>query len=341
MSASLMTLSERIETLAALGREWTSPEFDLEAIFKLANQQNNWFTLHSLHQALEGVLKFLNAEVLQQWCNSYQIENIVSKKIGVIMAGNIPMVGFHDWLCVLICGHTLYAKLSSQDQVLLKAMSNTLIEIDGRWKDKIVFQDRLNDVDALIATGSDNSARYFHAYFANKPHIIRKNRTSVAVLLGEETPAQIQLLGKDIFTYYGLGCRSVSKIYVPQNFHVAQVYDYFESFVSVVDSHKYQNNYDYNRSIYLLNKIVHFDNNFLLMVESKELVSPISVLYFERYDTLENLSLYLESQREKIQVIASHSPIFIGAVPFGNTQLPEITDYADGVDTMEFLTHLK
>lgn len=341
MSASLMTLSERIESLAALGSEWSSPEFDLEAIFKLASQQNNWFTIPALHQALEGVMKLLDFEVLQQWCNSYPIENIISKKIGVIMAGNIPMVGFHDWLCVLICGHTLYAKLSSQDQVLLKALSKSLIERDCRWKDKILFQDRLNDVDALIATGSDNSARYFHAYFANKPHIIRKNRTSVAVLLGDETPAQIQLLGKDIFSYYGLGCRSVSKIYVPQNFHVAQVYDYLEGFAEVLDNHKYQNNYDYNRSIYLLNKIVHFDNGFLLMMETKELVSPISVLYFERYDSLENLSLYLESQREKIQVIASHSPVFIGSVPFGTTQLPDISDYADGVDTIEFLTHLK
>ncbi len=335
-----MTLSERIDSLSQLGTQWSSTDFDVESIFRLANHQNNWFTTASLQQALDGVLVFLKPEVLTNWTNEYKIADIASKRVGVVMAGNIPMVGFHDWLCVLVCGHTLHAKLSSQDQVLIKALSNSLIAIDNRWKEKIIFTERLNDVDAIIATGSDNSARYFHYYFANKPHIIRKNRNSIAVLTGEETPEQIQRLGTDIFSYYGLGCRSVSKIYVPQNFTVAQVYDHLESFHGVLDNHKYQNNYDYNRSILLLNKTVHFDNGFLLMVESTDLVSPIGVLYFERYQNLETLSLYLESQREKIQVIATHSPLFVGAVDFGNTQFPNIMDYADGVDTIDFLLHL-
>lgn len=336
-----MTLSERIDSLATLGLQWSSSAFDIDHLVRTAHHQNNWFTPESVRQALAGVLGFLTADVLTNWVKSYDLTRISPKKIGVVMAGNIPMVGFHDWLCVLISGHVLYAKLSSQDQVLIKALSQALIAIDSRWQSQIHFAERLNDVDAIIATGSNNTARYFHHYFAAKPHIIRKNRSSVAVLTGEETVADIQALGKDIFSYYGLGCRSISKIFVPQNFSVANVYDHLEGFAAVQDNHKYENNYDYNRSIFLINQTPHFDNNFLLMQESSDLVSPIGVLYFERYENIETLSLVLEAQRDKIQVIASLSPVFVGSVALGKSQFPEITDYADGVDTMDFLVKLK
>lgn len=336
-----MTLTERIDSLATLGFQWSSSAFDLDHLIRTAHHQNNWFTPESVRQAVNGVLGFLAPEVLHNWVQAYDLSNISAKKIGVVMAGNIPLVGFHDWLCVLISGHALYAKLSSQDQVLIKALSAALIAIDSRWQSQIHFVERLNDVDAVIATGSDNTARYFHQYFAAKPHIIRKNRSSVAVLTGEETVADIQALGNDIFSYYGLGCRSISKIFVPKNFSVASVYDHLEGFAAVQDNHKYKNNYDYNRSIFLINQTPHFDNNFLLMQESTDLVSPIGVLYFERYENIETLSLVLEAQRDKIQVIASLSPVFVGAVSLGKTQVPEITDYADGVDTMDFLVKLR
>lgn len=336
-----MTLSERIDSFATLGLQWSSSAFDIDYLIRTAHHQNNWFTPESVRQALVGVLGYLTTDVLTNWVKDYDLSEVSPKKIGVVMAGNIPMVGFHDWLCVLISGHVLYAKLSSQDQVLIKALSQALIAIDNRWQSQIHFAERLNDVDAIIATGSDNTARYFHHYFAGKPHIIRKNRSSVAVLTGEETIEDIQALGKDIFSYYGLGCRSISKIFVPQNFSVANVYDHLEGFAAVQDNHKYKNNYDYNRSIFLINQTPHFDNNFLLMLESSDLVSPIGVLYFERYENLETLSLVLEAQRDKIQVIASLSPVFVGVVALGKTQLPEISDYADGVDTLDFLVKLR
>ena len=336
-----MTLQERIDSLVQLGNQWRSPDFDMESISRRAFYQNNWFTQPFVEQALAGVMGLLKKEILAAWVENYKIEAIVPRKVGVVMAGNIPMVGFHDWLCVLICGHQLYAKLSSQDQILIKALSQSLIDIDARWAEIIHFTERLNNVDAIIATGSDNSARYFHYYFSSKPHIIRKSRTSVAVLTGEETPEEIYALGQDVFSYYGLGCRNISKLYVPKKFSVAQVYDHWESFAHVQDNHKYKNNYDYNRSIFLINQTAHFDNNFLLMQESNQLVSPIGVLYFERYENLETLSLQLEGLREQIQVISSHSPIFVDAVALGGTQLPEISDYADGVDTMEFLVNIK
>lgn len=333
-----MILEERIATLAQLGDALAHNFEEKSQIYQQATNHNNWFTTAHIDLAFEGVCSVLKKDVLTAWVKHYSIQNIQPKKVGVIMAGNIPMVGFHDWLSVLVCGHILYAKLSSQDQVLIKFLSQKLIEIDSRWVEKIVFTERLNDVDAVIATGSNNSARYFHQYFAQKPHIIRKNRSSIAILTGDESPSEIVALGNDVFSYFGLGCRSISKLYVPEGFNVAHVYDHWERFDYVIDNHKYKNNYDYYKAIYLINQTPHFDNNFLLMKESNDISSPIGVLFFEYYKNISALSLQVESMSEELQVVCSQNKmLFPHAVSFGEAQCPKIDDYADGVDTLEFL----
>ncbi|TAH24535.1 MAG: acyl-CoA reductase [Cytophagales bacterium] len=335
-----MNLEERIKSLATLKKVWLDNDFDKSTIYQLANQQNNWFTNSSINSAIASAFSFLEQDTLENWLHGYNIPESSEKKVGVIMAGNIPLVGFHDWLCVLLSGKILYAKLSSQDQILLRAISEKLIEIEPRWSTKILFVDRLNEVDAIIATGSNNSARYFQYYFSKKPHIIRKNRVSVAILDGLESPEEIIALGKDVFTYFGLGCRNVSKLFVPKGFEVAHVYSHWEEFAGVQDNHKYKNNYDYQRSMYLINQTAHFDNNFLIMKESKEMYSPIGVLYFEYYENIASLSLILEGERDNIQAIVAKKGILENTIYFGEAQTPFVSNYADGIDTIEFLNQL-
>ncbi|MEQ6119629.1 acyl-CoA reductase [Reichenbachiella sp. MALMAid0571] len=308
---------------------------DDKEFFQAVQNQNNWFTEESVRFSLLGIRKFLDREILEKWTGNYTLPKDSNKRIGVIMAGNIPLVGFHDLLSVLISGHHIMVKPGSQDSLLMTKIINTLIEIEPEYKARIEIVERLNDADAFIGTGSDNSARYFKYYFGKKPHIIRKNRTSVAVLTGNESEEDIHNLGKDIFTYYGLGCRNVSKAYVPQGYSFQFFLDSLQQFESVGDHHKYRNNYDYNRSIYLVNREPHLDNGFLLVKESKELVSPISVLFYEQYESKEELKSVLKENEGKIQCIIGEEYI-----PFGKAQEPEVWDYADGVDTLEFLSQL-
>lgn len=304
--------------------------------YRAVQNQNNWFTEDSVRLALQGVARYLNEEALLKWLAPYQLNNPSDKRIGVIMAGNIPMVGFHDLLSVLISGHRLMAKPSSQDSLLIGMVIKALVDIDPAFGERIDIVERLNEADAFIGTGSDNSARYFQYYFGKKPHIIRQNRTSVAVLRGKETPGQIQELGKDIFTYYGLGCRNVSKIFVPEGYDFQGFLDALQGFDHVADHHKYRNNYDYNKSIYLVNKVPHLDTGYLLLKESADLVSPISVLFYEEYQDEKQLGLLLEQHKDKIQCVVGE-----GHVPFGTAQQPELWDYADGVDTLKFLSRLR
>jgi hypothetical protein len=180
----------------------------------------------------------------------------------------------------------------------------------------------------VIATGSDNTARYFEYYFRTKPHIIRKNRSSIAVLTGNETDDQLIALGKDVFSYFGLGCRNVSKLVVPEGYDFTRPLRLWEVYHDVSNHHKYVNNYDYNKSILLINGTHHFDNGFALLTPNEALVSPISVLY---YATSADLA------SDKIQCIVGSGANYI---PFGTTQEPTLTDYADNVDTLKFLTGL-
>lgn len=333
-----MLLNDRIKSFETLGfRLKNIPSEALEELFIRARNENAWFEKASVQLALDGIGLFLNHQDLQSWLSDYDLDNIQPKKIGVIAAGNIPLVGFHDLLCVLLSGHYLMIKASTKDQALMQYIVNELCDINPYYKKVITFADRLNEADAYVATGSDNTARYFEYYFKNKPNIIRKNRTSVGILTGQETEEDFIKLGKDIFQYYGLGCRNVSKLFVPKDYDFTPLLDGLQPFKSVGDHHKYRNNYDYNKSIYLVNREPHLDTEFLLVRYSEEMVSPISVLYYEEYTNEEALNARLQASESKIQCKVG---LANDQIPFGDAQKPGLKDYADGVDTMKFLYQL-
>ena len=312
-----------------------------EALFRRANNENSWFTETSMESALAGLVELLQPENLKQWLSAYIFpkEN-VAKRVGVLMAGNIPGVGFHDLMCVLISGNTAVIKLSSSDSFFTKWLIARLVEIEPRFEKHIQLEEMLKGMDAYIATGSDNSARYFNYYFGKYPSVIRANRTSVAILTGGESIEELEKLGMDIFLYFGLGCRNVSKIYLKDVEQLQQFLDVMERFNWVASSHKYVNNYDYNKSIYLVNREPHLDNGFLLLKESQELVSPIGVLYYEIYETQDELLKKLESVGSKIQCVVGNPALIPGVISFGKAQFPKPWDYADNVDTMKFLLEL-
>ena len=337
-----MQLQERINAFAQLGEVIRSiSEDEFGDLSRRIQGKNNWFTEEDVKAALEGISLFLDKESLKNWLKPYHLKDQVSpKKVGILMAGNIPAVGFHDLLCVLISGHEAHVKLSSSDSVSIPWLVGKLLTIEPRFEGKVFFEEMLKGKDAYIATGSDNSARYFDYYFGKYPSIIRKNRTSVAVLRGDESREDFSALGKDVFQYFGLGCRNVSKIFVPNEKLVLDFLDAIKDFENIAGHHKYFNNYEYNKSIYLVNKEEHFDNGFLLMKESVDLVSPIGVLFFEVYEGDESLAKRLDGLKEKIQCIVSKSAWYPGSFPFGEAQCPAVTDYADNVDTIAFLSTL-
>jgi Acyl-CoA reductase (LuxC) len=315
----------------------------IEAIAQKAYFQNYWFTPDFVAVSLQAIsTHYLDEAKLDNWLSAYSLPNtVVPQKIGVVMAGNVPAVGFHDALCVLASGHHLLAKLSTDDRVLMSFLLEKLVEIEPTLADRITLVERLNDADAYIATGSDNTGRYFEYYFAKKPHIIRRNRTSVGVVNGHETTEELAALGHDVLQYFGLGCRNVSKIYVPEGYNFSAFYEAIEPLSSVYcNHHKYFNNYEYNRSVLLVNQETHLDNGFLMLRPNEALVSPISVLFYETYANPAELTEKISSQTDKIQCVVSANAWFDGSLPFGQAQQPSLTDYADGVDTMQFLTNL-
>lgn len=331
-----MIYKDRIVPFVKLGERINQiVEENDEDFFRAIQNQNNWFTKESVVYALKGIGNFLLEQSLNKWASEYKLINKLDKRIGVIMAGNIPLVGFHDFMCVLISGHSIMIKPSGQDNLLIRTIIKSLVEIEPAFENKIEIVERLNDADAFIGTGSDNSARYFKYYFGKKPNIIRQNRTSVGVIKGDETVDDFRQLGKDIFTYYGLGCRNVSKLFVPKGYDFQFMLDSLQGFEEVGDHHKYRNNYDYNKSIYMVNREPHLDTGFLLVKESEELVSPISVLFYQHYENGQELKSLLTENESKIQCIVGS-----GYTPFGEAQQPEVDDYADGVDTMKFLCGL-
>ena len=302
-----------------------------------AKNQNKWFTDESINKAIEGVKTYLEAEKLKKWIQNYPADHTTPQKVAVVMAGNIPLVGFHDFLCVLLSGHILWARPSNEDSALIKAIADLLIEIEPKFADYIYFVDKINEAEKVIATGSDNTARYFAYYFAKKPHIIRKNRVSVGILNGLESKEDLQALGEDIFTYFGLGCRNVAKLYVPRNYDFTSFFECIQGFAEVVNHNKYFNNYEYNKAIYLLKPIKHLDNGFLLLSENSEIASPVACLFYEYYNNLQELEEKINSQEEKIQCIVSKEAFWKDSYAFGQAQKPQIDDYADRVDTMKFL----
>ena len=337
----MIKLTDRIKAFSTVGNILKNLSgTELNEIYQRAKAENGWFTPASIDLALQGIQNYLDEGKLKQWTSALPEENHHPKKIGIVMAGNIPLVGFHDFLTVLISGNMAKAKLSSQDTFLIKYVTSLLTEIEPRFEEFIHFEERLNDIDAIIATGSDNSARYFEYYFSKIPHIIRRNRTSVAALSGKEDKDAFSALGKDIFQYFGLGCRNVSKLYVPENYDFKSFFEGIEKYSDINHHHKYRNNYDYNKSIYLVNKEPHLDNGFLLLRESQPLVSPIAVLYYEYYSTQDDLTNKIEGQKDKIQCVVSQNAWYAQSLPFGKAQQPELWDYADDVNTLAFVSSL-
>lgn len=312
----------------------------LDEVVNKASSNNPWFTGENIRLSLKGLQHYLEEDKLSSWAERYDHTVIPSKKIGVVMAGNIPLVGIHDMICVLLSGHALIGKLSSQDDVMIPFIANQLLDIEPGFKDKIHFVDQLKDIDAVIATGSDNTSRYFEYYFSKYPHIIRTNRTSVAILNGEEKPHELNALGHDMFSYFGLGCRNVSKIYLPLCKDINALIPHFEDFKYIIDHNKYRNNYQYNKSIFLVNMDIHLDNGFALFQQNKRLASPIAVIYYDYYQDLESLNQELLQIDHKIQCKVTGSKLVNDQVPFGKAQMPEIWDYADNIDTMDFLLNL-
>jgi hypothetical protein len=336
-----MQLKDRILTFSKLG-EFLTNESNIEQIKEWcyrAKNENAWFTEDFVRLSLENIGRFyLNQKELEK--GERRKEKGDLKKIGIVAAGNIPAVGFHDLLCTVLSGNIALIKLSSSDSVLMKFLINKLIEINSEISNYIKIADKLNDADAFIATGSDNSAKYFEYYFSKKPHVIRKNRTSVAILDGTENKIELGNLGNDILQYFGLGCRNVSKLYVPKDYKFDKFYESIEYWSTILLHHKYHNNYDYNKSIYLVNRDVFYDNGFLMLKKDSNLVSPISVCFFEEYENQNQLNELIESNQEKIQCVVSKNQTYPNSFGFGQAQSPSLTDFADGVDTMKFLADL-
>jgi hypothetical protein len=333
------------ELFRALGNEqpWsgfeiglTKEEYDnLAGLTGKVHIYNPWFTKPSVLYALRSLGEMLSDESLLPFAARYGSTE-QPKRVMIIMAGNIPLVGFHDLMCVLLSGHTAVCKLSSNDAHLLPA----LIQVLGQWDPELVQRiewtaGQVKALDAVIATGSDNSANYFEQYFGKYPHIFRRNRTSVAVLTGEETPEELIRLGNDMFRYFGLGCRNVSKIFVPDTFNLDRIFEAIVGQGEIVNHHKYANNYDYNRTVYMMNSIPFLDNNFCILKEDEGLFSPLSVFFVQRYRAMDEVEQFVADHKNDIQTIVG-----AGYQPLGAAQQPAIDDYADGIDTMEWLVGL-
>ncbi|CAM4391115.1 Acyl-CoA reductase (LuxC) [Pedobacter westerhofensis] len=317
------------------------PDEDFNRVTDSALNHNAWFQPEEVKRSLSSLQEMLQPGALEKWFEQISVTE-TPKKIGMILAGNIPMVGFHDILSVLATGNIAMIKLSSSDSKLLPILLKQLITFEPALAERIIFAERLKDFDAIIATGSNNSSRYFDYYFGKVPNIIRKNRNSIAVLDGKESTEEIALLGHDIFDYFGLGCRNVSKVYLPEGYEIKNFFEALETFQPIINHFKYNNNYDYNKSIFLVNGEPHFDNGFLLLKEDKGLSSPLAVLYFEYYKNIEELNQTLGGMQDQIQCIVSHADLKpeSDVVSFGQSQHPQLWDYADNVNTVAFLNSL-
>lgn len=333
----LRTFCELIETNTVsehLNDKWIE-RFKTEA--ERAQHYNGWFSEENCIHAFQEWSNVLTQNNLENWLNNYDINSNNEKTVALIMAGNIPLVGFHDLLCVLVTGNKALVKLSSNDQKLIPLLIDYVIEIEPHFKDRVIFtKEKLEHFDAVIATGSNNTARYFEYYFGKKPNIIRKNRNSAAVITGKETTEQLTALGADIFRYFGLGCRSVSKIYIPKGYDIDIFFKAMFSYSDIINHNKYANNYDYNKAVYLMSEFKILDNGFLILKEEKSFGSPIASLFYEYYEDLPSLKSMLKSEEDKIQCIVS-SGFIENEISFGHTQKPSLNDYADGIDTVDFL----
>ncbi|UUV21749.1 acyl-CoA reductase [Paenimyroides aestuarii] len=318
-------------------------ELFFEPFIGLINQlhhSNSWFKREQLEFAFKSWSDALTNDHLTKWLAAYDFQEEPLKTIGLVLAGNIPMVGFHDILSVLISGNKALIKLSSNDELLIPVLLKYLETVEPELKNRYeITKDKLQNFDAVIATGSNNTARYFEYYFGKHPHIIRKNRNSVAVLNGNESKEDLVALGEDIFRYYGLGCRNVSKLFVPKNYNFDLFFEAMFAFKDLIDDDKYANNYDYNKAVFLMSNFNLLDNGFMTIKEDTGYTSPISSVFYEFYDDINEVKKRLNTDKEKIQCVVSNQ-IIENSLPFGTTQTPQLWDYADNVDTMKFLLSL-
>jgi hypothetical protein len=339
-----MTFQQRVQAFIQLGIFLQNAANNAHKAIVEAYLYNNWFTEESQRLALQAWADALSEHNLTRWTEKYDFEKpIESKTIAIIMAGNIPLVGLHDLICVLLCDHHAVIKLSSDDKILPKFIVAALMQIEPEFTDKIKIlndDEKLsNNFDAVIATGSNNSNRYFDYYFSKYPNILRKNRNSVAVLTGHETDEEMKLLAKDIFTYFGLGCRNVSKLYLPKGFDMALFFENTHDYDEYLKHNKYGNNLMYHKSIWLLNQDDFLENGLINLKEDKAMASPLASLFYEYYDSLDEVKAILEARKDEIQCVVSKIDLGVN-IPFGKTQQPKLWDYADNVDTIEFLLSL-
>ncbi|MBD8081534.1 acyl-CoA reductase [Chryseobacterium caseinilyticum] len=333
----LVQLSDWINTyLSKDSGKFNENDAEFEQILRKSEIENPWFTQENQKLALEQWVSVLNQSEIEQWLSKYP-ENKIQKRVGLILAGNIPLVGFHDVISVILSNHIPVIKLSSKDKSMLPFLLKKWKEIsNGSLQYETV--ERLEDFDAVIATGSNNTARYLEYYFKDHHSIIRRNRTSVGVISGNETAEELRLLASDIFQYFGLGCRNVTRLFIPKDFVIDRVFESFIDFKEIINHNKYANNYDYNRAVYLLNQDKFWDNNFVMLKEDEKLFSPLSVIHFSRYENIDEVKSFIAENEENIQCVVTKDKNIENAVAFGEAQNPSLDTYADNVDTMEFLS---
>lgn len=334
-----MNLSTRINALHKLGLHISEATEERTELVQQA-RRNPWFTPDNVERSLTAATtQYLNGPKLTNWLANYT-EPAEPKTIAIVMAGNIPLVGLHDLVTVLAAGHKAQVKLSSKDEVLMTYLINTLKKISPELGANVEIVARLENFSAVIATGSDNTSRYFDHYFGKYPHIIRKNRNSVAVLTGDESDEQILALGNDVFSYFGLGCRNVSKVYVPAGYDVTKLLSVWELYNHMKHHDKYRNNLDYNLSILMLNNVKHYSSEYLVLLQDDAISSRIATLHYQEYTDLQHVTVDLQLNADSIQCVVSDHPE-LNAIPLGMAQMPTLSDYADNVNTLEFLGSIK
>lgn len=340
----MLQLSERIELLNQLN-QWLRLESNpaLEGYIQSAYVQNPWFTPENIRKSIKAISdEYLNISKINEWVKNYAIDEREGiKKVAIIMAGNIPLVSWHDLQCSFTVGHKTIIKCSSKDEVLVKGIIDYMQKSDPRSGEYFTIVDRLTDFDAVIATGGDTAAVHFEYYFSKYPHIIRKNRNSIAVLDGQETKDELNLLAEDVFDYFGLGCRSVSKLYLPEDFNTDRLFEAFYTYKDLINHNKYKNNFDYNHAIYVLTQQPFLTNDFVILKEEESVASRIACLHYERYTDIGEVINKLDKERDQLQCVSSRLPVGTWPhIPLGHCQKPAIDDYADHVDTMQFLLSL-
>ena len=332
----LIKLSDYIKSyLAENNEDFNENDSEFGSVIKKSEIENPWFTIENQRFALKQWSDLLTEENLNSWLSNYSPSK-TTKKVGLILAGNIPLVGWHDVISVVLSNHIPLIKLSSKDKQMIPFLLKKWKEFSDNEID-YEFVERLTDFDAVIATGSNNTARYLEYYFKNHLSIIRKNRTSVAIIKGDETEEELKLLAQDIFQYFGLGCRNVTRLFIPKDFVIDRIFESFIDFKEIVNHNKYANNYDYNRAVYLLNQDQFWDNNFVMLKEDEKLFSPLSVIHFSRYSSLDEVTNFIKENEKDIQCVVGKNDLGIETVYFGEAQNPGLDTYADNVDTMKFL----